>query len=77
MSTIPQFSLLGERQDKPSAYRLLILQPDGTLVSNLPLRVENDEQARATARAMVNGHAVELWDGLRFIEHFDAEDAVT
>ncbi|WP_210248472.1 hypothetical protein, partial [Methylobacterium sp. WL103] len=26
------------------------------------------------AKALVNGHAVELWDGLRFIDHFPTLD---
>ena len=58
---------------KPPVYRVMLLDADGRVLSNLPLppSVESDERAKSTAQSMVDGHAVELWDGLRFIEHFD------
>lgn len=56
----------------PRAYLVLILEPDGTLVRQHDLVAFDDEEAIELAEIMVDGHAVELWDGLRFIEHFDA-----
>lgn len=58
----------------PRAYRALILKADGTLVRHHKLAAFDDAGAAEQAEIMVNGHAVELWDGLRFIEHFDAVD---
>lgn len=54
----------------PSAYRLILLAKNGTVSASVPVAVEDDAQGRDRARSMVNGNAVELWDGLRFIEHF-------
>jgi hypothetical protein len=48
--------------------------PSGTVVNAMRLAVESDEEALERAKAMVDGHAVELWDGLRFIEHFPPVD---
>lgn len=53
-----------------SAYLALLLTPQGDVVSTRDLQAENDEEAVALAKSMVNGHAIELWSGLRFIEHF-------
>lgn len=56
----------------PRAYRALILKPDGTLVRQHTLVAFDDEEATELAEVMLDGHAVELWDGLRFIEHIEA-----
>lgn len=58
---------------KTSVYRVMIIRGDD-VVSTLPLpdQISSDSQAKAVARAMVSSCAVELWDGLRFIEHFDS-----
>ena len=40
----------------------------------VPISVQDDDEAVERAKAMVDGHAVELWDGLRFIEHFPPVD---
>ena len=54
------------------SYRAMIVTNQGLVVANHKLSAPDDGAAAALARTMVNGHAVELWDGLRFIEHFDA-----
>ncbi|WP_156652667.1 hypothetical protein [Methylobacterium sp. Leaf86] len=55
------------------AYRVIILAKNGDIVSAARISVEDDRAIEA-ARAMVDGHAVELWDGIRFIEHFPSID---
>ncbi|GJD95882.1 hypothetical protein [Methylobacterium iners] len=53
------------------AYRALVLAPDGAVVEIHSLIAADDDEALALARCMVDGHAIEIWDGLRFIEHID------
>lgn len=50
------------------------MEKDGAVASVLRIIVDDDAHAMEAAKAMVDGHAVELWDGLRFIEHFPAVD---
>ncbi len=54
----------------PPTYRVILLAGCGTVHGVMPLAADDDEQARHRARRLVDGHAVELWDGLRFIDHF-------
>ena len=42
----------------------------GSVLNTQRLQANDDEEAQAIARHLVDGHAVELWQGLRFIEHF-------
>ncbi|WP_281407802.1 hypothetical protein [Methylobacterium sp. WL69] len=44
------------------------------MASVLRIVVDDDAHAMEAAKAMVDDHAVELWDGLRLIEHFPAID---
>ncbi|MER2265274.1 hypothetical protein [Methylobacterium oxalidis] len=53
-------------------YRAFLIDPDGRVVAIEHLAARDDEAALVLARTLVDGHAVELWDGMRFIEHFDA-----
>lgn len=55
----------------------MVLAPDGAVVEIYPLLAADDDEALSLAKAMVNGHVIELWDGLRFIEHFPAESEPT
>jgi hypothetical protein len=52
-------------------YRALLLSPDGPVIDIQTLIAADDEEAVQLAKSIVDGHAVDLWDGLRFIEHFD------
>jgi hypothetical protein len=45
---------------------------EGNVIRTERLLAATDDEALALASTMTNGHAVELWDGLRFLEHFDA-----
>ena len=55
---------------RPPAYRVILLAKTGSVIGMVPISVQDDDEAVERAKAMVDGHAVELWDGLRFIEHF-------
>ncbi|MHC2017317.1 hypothetical protein [Methylobacterium sp. CM6247] len=63
---------LSER--RPSAYRVLLLAKTGAVIGMVRISVQDDDEAIERAKAMVDGHAVELWDGLRFIELFPPVD---
>ncbi|TXN19420.1 hypothetical protein [Methylobacterium sp. WL9] len=54
----------------PPAYSVFLLARDGTVSNPVRVAAKDDADGREQARAMVDGHAVELWGGLRFIEHF-------
>ncbi|MCJ2080180.1 hypothetical protein [Methylobacterium sp. J-090] len=51
-------------------YHIILLADCGKVHNVLRLNADDDEQAIERAKMMVDGHAVELWDGLRLIEHF-------
>lgn len=55
----------------PHRYRAFILNADGKVLRSAPVPAQDDEAALSLASAMVDGHSVELWDGMRFIEHLD------
>ncbi|MHC2019716.1 hypothetical protein [Methylobacterium sp. CM6247] len=61
-------------EPKPPAYRVILIAKSGTVVNAMRLQADDDAEACERAKAMVDGHAVELWDGLRFIEHFPPVD---
>jgi hypothetical protein len=54
----------------PRAYRVLHLAADGRVLATVPIPAESDLEALTMAETLKGECAVELWDGLRFIEHF-------
>lgn len=68
--TDPALPAIGQR-DLPR-YRALLLTTDGRIAGTAKLMGENDDDALQAAAALADGQAVDLWDGLRFIEHFEA-----
>ena len=58
-------------------YRALILTTDGRIAGTERLPSGNDDEASHAAWAMADKHAVDLWDGLRFIEHFEPRTGST
>lgn len=68
MALIPHTSI----EPAPAvAYRAITLCPDGNVLATHPLSAGSDEEAAQLASALVEDRAIELWDGLRFIEHFE------
>lgn len=64
-------------QPRPSAgraYRAILLAADGRIATLSRLDAQDDAEALVRAAGMVDGHAVELWDGSRFIAHFPPVD---
>lgn len=54
----------------PAAYRVLILSASGHVLLSEPLSAADDSEAMALARQRSGTATVELWDGVRFMEHF-------
>jgi hypothetical protein len=56
---------------RPSRYRAFILDADETVLRIEYLPAQDDDTALDLARKLLDGRPIELWDGLRFIEHLD------
>jgi hypothetical protein len=56
-------------------YRAYILRPDGHVHYRVDLDCQDEAQARQRAKALADGHDVELWELGRFIERFKGSDA--
>lgn len=54
----------------PPAYRVLVLSPSGRVLLSEPIAAASDTEAAAMVRRRSGTAPVELWDGVRFIEHF-------
>ncbi|CAO4152754.1 hypothetical protein DHODJN_18755 [Methylorubrum extorquens] len=59
--------------DAPTAYRTLTLTNGGRVLSSAPLSARDDDEALSLAAAMARDVGVDLWDGLRFVAHFEPE----
>ncbi|GLS45572.1 hypothetical protein GCM10007884_35630 [Methylobacterium brachythecii] len=59
------------RSASPTRYRLTALTAGGLVLDTIKLNAADDAAALSLARVMAEKHAVELWDGLRFIEHIE------
>lgn len=61
----------------PVAYRIVTLTKDGHVVASLPLAAHSDDEALSLTASMVRDADLELWDGLRFMAHFEPESVLT
>lgn len=53
-------------------YRVFLLALNGSILRERPIQARDDDEAIGHAREMMDGRSLDLWDGLRFIEHFPA-----
>lgn len=58
-------------------YRVFVIAPGGQICTTRRLCSENDDEAAHAAAMISDEYAVDLWDGLRFIEHFELRDVST
>ncbi|GJD97319.1 hypothetical protein [Methylobacterium iners] len=56
------------------AYRAALIGEQGVVASMVQITAIDDDEACKKAKALVDGHAVDLWEGLRFIDHFPTVD---
>jgi hypothetical protein len=54
-------------------YRAYVIGADGHIQLRVDLVVPDETTARKRAKQLVNGHAVELWEGATRIERFEPE----
>ena len=54
-------------------YRAYVIGADGHIELRVDLAVPDETIARERAKQLVNGHAVELWQGATKIERFEPE----
>jgi hypothetical protein len=55
-------------------YYAYLIGHDGRITARVDLVCEDDEVAKSAARQMVDGHAIELWQGGRMIATFETEN---
>ncbi|KQO69386.1 hypothetical protein ASF22_01895 [Methylobacterium sp. Leaf87] len=55
-------------------YRAFLLDMNGRILRERRIDALCDEDAISVAATMMDGRAIDLWDGLRFIEHFPPID---
>ena len=53
-------------------YRAYVVGRHGRVITRIELRCENDDQAKGQAKLLVDGYAVELWQGTRKIATSEA-----
>ncbi|WP_244029380.1 hypothetical protein [Methylobacterium sp. E-016] len=63
-----------DKPPMPACYRVLLLGPEGQVTRMVPIKARNDLDAERLARGFLDGHGVELWDGMRFMERFMSMD---
>ena len=56
--------------DERPAYRAMVIADSRAFIGAIRLAAESDKQAIELAKNLAGRHSIELWDGLRFIEHF-------
>lgn len=55
-------------------YRAVLLGASGEVLGMARLNLDSDLSEIVESKALVDGHAVELWDGVRCIKHFPSID---
>jgi hypothetical protein len=63
-----------EQEGSGPYYRAILVDAQGYTVTMFRIMASADDEAAARAQVLVDGHGVDLWDGIRFIEHFPAAD---
>lgn len=54
-------------------YRAYVIGADGHIFNRVDICCSDEQEARRLAKVAVDGHAVELWQGERFIDRFEPE----
>jgi hypothetical protein len=68
------FSHVTELDGTNARYRAVLIDVDGCTVATVRIKASNDDEAVVQAAVLVDGHGVDLWDGVRLIEHFPPVD---
>jgi hypothetical protein len=54
-----------------NGYYAYVIGEDGHITNRVEVICDDDEEAKRRARQMVDGHAIELWQGARKIATFE------
>ena len=68
------FSPVSELDGAIPRYRAVLIDVNGCTVATVRIKASEDDEAVVQAKVLVDGHGVDLWDGVRFIEHFPPVD---
>ena len=69
MSDLPSYPPSAEPYGQPT-YRAFRLNRDGGIDSAEIIQAATEDEARAVAAKMVNGHGIDLWERARFLESY-------
>lgn len=61
-------------RDADAHYRVIFPSVNGQAAYTLVIFAADDAGAKRKAKALVDRYGADLWDGLRFIEHFSPID---
>ena len=53
-------------------FRAYIIDREGHITSRIDLEVQDEAEARERAKLLVDGHAVELWEGATRLDRFES-----
>jgi len=59
-----------EAEPGPRVYRVFSLNHDGTVESTRILDARTDEEAKAMAGDLPNGHGIDLWERVRYLASY-------
>ena len=68
MSSSPSHSIAFA--EEPPTYRAFFLSHDGAVRGAQILEAGTDDEAKAIAAALVNGHGIDLWERTRFLASY-------
>ena len=54
-------------------YYAYVIGDDGHITSRIEVIGTDDAEARRLAKQLVDGHAIELWQGTRMVDRFEPE----
>ncbi len=61
-------------EHEESRYLATLIDRQGAVVSIIRITAGDDDEACQKAKALVDGHGVDLWEDLRLVDHFPAID---
>ena len=57
----------------PFGFNAYVIGDDGRIASRIDVLCDNDEEAIRSAEQLVDGHAIELWQGMRRVTTLEAK----
>lgn len=52
-------------------FRAYVLDGEGHITHRIDIEVQDEAEARERAKSLVDGHAVELWEGATRLDRFE------